>query len=61
MRDGLVGQRHVQRVASASEYTATEPMPSRRSVRMMRQAIAPRLAIRTFVNMRTAHRDGGAG
>src|SRR6478735_1241771 len=36
--------------ASASEYTATEAMPSRRSVRMTRQAISPRLAISTFEN-----------
>src|SRR6185295_20140286 len=38
--------------ASASEYTATEPTPIRRRVRMMRQAMAPRLAIRTLENTR---------
>src|SRR5580692_3157327 len=37
---------------SASEYTATEAMPSRRSVRRMRQAMAPRLAINTLSNTR---------
>ena len=33
--------------ASASEYTATVPMPSRRQVRKTRRAISPRLATRT--------------
>src|SRR2546425_10904292 len=36
---------------SASEYTATLAMPIRSSVRTMRQAIAPRLAIRTLRNI----------
>src|ERR1700723_3388092 len=35
---------------SASEYTATDRTPIFRSVRMMRQAITPRLAIRTLSN-----------
>ena len=35
---------------SASEWTATVAMPMRRAVRMMRQAISPRLAIRIFLN-----------
>src|SRR6478735_1032881 len=37
---------------SASEYTATLAMPSRRAVLMTRQAISPRLAIRIFLIMR---------
>src|SRR5690242_19410482 len=36
--------------SSASEYTATVESPMRRAVRMMRQAISPRLAIRIFLN-----------
>ncbi len=35
---------------SASEYTATVSMPSSWHARMMRRAISPRLAIRTFWN-----------
>src|SRR6059058_2218933 len=38
-------------VASASEAMATDAMPMRCSVRMMRTATSPRLATRTFVNM----------
>src|SRR3954471_768756 len=38
-------------VASASEAIATEAMPIRCSVRIMRTATSPRLATRTFVNM----------
>src|SRR3954471_15162065 len=38
--------------ASASEWTATDAMPSLRKVRAMRQAISPRLAMRTLLNMR---------
>src|SRR6218665_1451157 len=34
--------------ASASEYTATDPRPRLRRLRMMRQAMAPRLAISTL-------------
>src|SRR5437879_3850723 len=34
-------------------------MPSLRNVRITRQAISPRLAIRTFVNMRRNHRVAG--
>src|ERR1700761_5966449 len=41
--------------ASASENTATEAMSSRRSVRSIRQAIAPRLAMSTFSS--TADQD----
>src|SRR4029077_13077990 len=37
---------------SASEYTATVAMPSRRAVLMTRQAISPRFAIRIFLSMR---------
>src|SRR5476649_290301 len=37
--------------ASASEYTATERKPNARRVRMIRQAMAPRLATRTVSNM----------
>jgi hypothetical protein len=36
---------------SASEYTATVAMPIFLAVRMTRQAISPRFAIRIFVNM----------
>src|SRR6187399_731473 len=36
--------------ASASEYTATVPMPIRRAVRATRQAISPRFAISSLVN-----------
>ena len=35
--------------ASLTILTATEPMPASRAARMMRTAISPRLAIRTFV------------
>src|SRR5919106_340518 len=47
--------------ASASEWTATVPIPSRRQVRMIRQAISPRLAIRIFLNIgeRISPRFGG--
>src|SRR6185312_479932 len=37
--------------ASASEWTATVDTPIRRAVRMMRQAISPRLAMRSVRNM----------
>src|SRR5688572_19963552 len=37
--------------ASASENTATVPIPSRRAVRAMRQAISPRLAISSLPNI----------
>src|SRR5690606_39066309 len=37
---------------SASEYTATVPMPRRRQVRITRHAISPRFAIRILSNMR---------
>jgi len=33
---------------SASEYTATDRIPSERQARMMRRAISPRLATRTL-------------
>src|SRR5881296_1784749 len=47
---------------SASEYTATERTPILRSVRMMRHAIAPRLAIRTFSNITPrSHPRSGPG
>src|SRR5262245_36533744 len=39
---------------SASENTATARMPSSRSVAVIRHAISPRLAIRTFLNMNGA-------
>src|SRR5690606_12393820 len=42
---------------SASEYTATVPTPSRRHVRTTRQAISPRLAISTFMNILFSARD----
>src|SRR5665213_1438360 len=45
-------RRTCRALASASEYTATLRMPSRRAVRSMRQAISPRLAIRMVLNMR---------
>src|SRR5258705_9515379 len=37
---------------SASEYTATVRIPSRRAVRITRHAISPRLAIRILPNIR---------
>src|SRR5690606_17254750 len=37
--------------ASASEWTATVAIPSRLAVRMIRQAISPRLAIRILLNI----------
>src|SRR3546814_2227718 len=40
--------------ASASEYTATVAMPSRRAVRITRHAISPRMAMRIFSNMRVS-------
>src|SRR5688572_7562174 len=40
--------------ASASAYTATDRSPIARKVRMMRQAIAPRLAISTVSKRETA-------
>src|SRR5579872_7327349 len=43
--------------ASTSEYTATVVIPSLRAVRITRQAISPRFAIRTLVN--TLSRPGG--
>src|ERR1700757_986297 len=41
---------------SASEYTAMVWIPSRRQVRITRQAISPRLAISTRSNMRVPYR-----
>src|SRR5690606_22963482 len=38
-------------LASASEYTATVRMPSRRAVAATRHAISPRLAIRSLLNI----------
>src|SRR5215468_3931113 len=49
---------------SASECTATVLMPSSRQAQMTRQAISPRLAIRTFLNIRwwgVGNREWGAG
>src|SRR5579859_2563852 len=43
--------------ASASEYTATVAIPSLRAVRITRQAISPRFAIRILEN--TSARPGG--
>ena len=45
----LVGVAHVQRARSQSEYTATDGRPISRHARMMRTAISPRLATRTFM------------
>ena len=42
---------------SASEYTATVRTPSSRHARMMRSAISPRFAMRTFWNIGTAGSD----
>jgi hypothetical protein len=48
--------------ASASEYTATDRMPSRRRVRITRTAISPRLATSTVSNtVRALLGDGGGG
>src|SRR3954462_9215310 len=40
---------------SASEYTATDAMPSSSSARITRTAISPRLATSTFENIGVAH------
>src|SRR3954471_22071106 len=40
---------------SASEYTATDSIPSSSSARMTRTAISPRLATSTLVNIRARH------
>ena len=45
---------------SAVEYTATEPIPMPRTVRMMRQAMAPRLAISTLRNISRLARSKSA-
>src|SRR5271165_717653 len=42
---------------SAVEWTATVGIPSSRQARWMRSAISPRLAIRTFRNMRSVPRS----
>src|SRR3954470_17097751 len=42
---------------SASEYTATVCTPSSRQARMTRNAISPRLAMRTFLNNVIVPRD----
>src|SRR5690606_14108025 len=47
--------------ASASEYTATVSIPRRRQVRMTRQAISPRLAIRRRLNNGLAGMAGPGG
>src|SRR5512136_1823307 len=44
--------------ASAWEWTATVGMPSSRQARMMRIAISPRLATRTFWNIATRGASG---
>ena len=47
---GLVSACDMKPPRSASEYTATVPIPSSRSVRKIRTAISPRLATRTLEN-----------
>src|SRR5262245_61819536 len=49
---------------SATECTATVLMPSSRQAQMTRQAISPRLAIRTFLNILqrgVGSRESGVG
>src|SRR5258708_35813642 len=46
--------------ASRSVYTATDRMPSAESVRMIRTAISPRLAIRTAENIGSHPEDAVA-
>src|SRR5690554_8230858 len=43
--------------ASASEYTATQRMPMRWAVWIIRQAISPRFAMRILLNMLVALRN----
>src|ERR1700680_887357 len=52
MRSAASARRVCSAPASASEYTAITRMPSRCAVRVMRQAISPRLAISSVLNMR---------
>src|SRR5579863_10312566 len=52
MRTASSASRTWSASASASEKTATVLMPMRRAVRITRQAISPRLAMRIFLNMR---------
>src|SRR5512144_2725016 len=47
--------------ASAVECTATVESPSSLHARMTRRAISPRLAMRTFLNMRLAGDDAEEG
>jgi hypothetical protein len=53
MRTASSAARTCRAAASASLYTATLPMPRRRSVRITRTAISPRFAIRTLPNTLT--------
>src|SRR5437763_14810703 len=50
MRCASSARRTCRASRSASEYTATVWIPSRRAVRMTRQAISPRLAISSLAN-----------
>src|SRR5205085_6108740 len=47
--------------ASGSVYTATALMPSRRRVRITRQAISPRLATSTVSNTGASHPEDAEG
>src|SRR4051812_42243304 len=60
MRTASSASRTWRAPASASEYTATVAMPSRRAVLMTRQAISPRLAMRILVNMASVLSARGA-
>src|SRR5207248_2746972 len=51
MRIASSAMRTCRASTSASEYIATVAIPIRRAVPIMRQAISPRLAISSFLNM----------
>ena len=54
---GHIGNPRVQRTGIRIGVHATARTPSRRAVRAMRQAISPRLAIRSVVNMQRARSE----
>src|SRR5512133_2213687 len=61
MQTAVSAMRTCSAPRSASEYTATVRRPSRRAVRMTRQAISPRLAIRMLSSMGVSHPEDAEG
>src|ERR1700722_10906654 len=57
MRTATSARRVCSAPASASQYTATTRMPRRCAVRVIRQAISPRLAINKVVNIGCARSE----